>query len=154
VDSYGETVADEDLLGVLRVPYRKTVNGGYDLDIKGDRLSVIDLFIDPGRWQEICGTAREAAERHLRSRDVYRQAVAESHKRGTQEWIERLDTLQVRLNYSIGKREIELLHTRDLNRERDIGRAILEGVQNPHIRVDSAGFIVVSGRDCPAAGVG
>ncbi len=149
VDSHGEVMNDRELLDILHVPYRKISHGGTDWNLTGPRLTAIDELVDPERWGEICHAARASAEVAMSRSSEYEERVSISHARAKEEWTQRLNTLKARAAYSRGEGSNELLAVLDLDIEREVGAAILRGIASPRIQVDSAGFLVLSGRDCP-----
>jgi len=84
----------------------------------------------------------------LRGSTKFQDRVAGSCERTTREWTKRLNTLKVRASYSTGADESRLMQVLDLDMEREIGAAILRGIGSPSVRVDAAGFVVLSGDDC------
>ena len=148
VDSHAEFVSDPEILSILQLPFRNTGSRAVDIDLTGGNLAAIDRIIDPQRWNEICYESRNAAERSLRGSAKFQDRVAGSCERTTREWTKRLNTLKVRASYSTGADESRLIQVLDLDMEREIGAAILRGIGSPSVRVDAAGFIVLSGDDC------
>ncbi|MFZ1976300.1 MAG: protein DpdE [Candidatus Acidiferrales bacterium] len=149
VDGHGDVVNDPELQGLLQASYLKVTHGGTDLNLTGSRVSAIDGLIDPERWSETCHVARDSAETVMRGRSDHLDRLRASHARAQEEWTQRLSTLQARAAYSRKEGASEAYVTLDLGIEQQVGAAILRGIATPRIRVDSVGFVVLSGRDCP-----
>jgi ATP-dependent helicase HepA len=147
VDSHAEPVADPELLAVLRRPYQD-YGATADVDLFGARSTAISEIVDPARWESVCHDARSSAQMFLMSGDKVQESIRNSTERGTRELTQRLNTLKVRAGYARTEDE-KLTRGFDLDMEQEVGAAILRGIASPAVRVDAAGFIVLSGRDCP-----
>lgn len=134
-------VVDPALLERLRRPFSKYRGvGGVDYNLTKHRLGTIDSLVPEATWERLCRHARDAAVRLLRERPAF-QERCERH------------AIQATRRLSI---QFEQLRLRDSRRsegavsespiERTLSEALIAGIRNPRLRVDSAGFIVISGR--------
>lgn len=141
LDSNLERVQDEELLKILHRPYRAGSKGGNDYNLAKKRLPVIDQFIEPGQWPHLCRHVRARSETLLRERTSFIELCQQRSDRAARKLENRLNQLQLRLargHHPQLAREIEL--------EQALSPVILEGIRSPSLKLDSVGFIIISGR--------
>lgn len=151
VDIHGQPVQSPDLLSRLTPNYRKKSHGGSDQNLTQFRIAAIDEFVDAASWPTVCRSARDSALRLLRSEPEFLARLRSAQVRAREDWLRRVNTLKVRAEIALGDEETQLLNRLDLDMESQVGDAALKGIATPRISVDSAGFIVLAGRDCPVA---
>ncbi|MDF5713582.1 MAG: protein DpdE [Rhizonema sp. NSF051] len=136
-------VEDEKLLNILTRPYKdKNNNQGRDYNLAKERLSIIDDFVDASNWQDFCYQARNTSRELLSTRPDFIDLCERSAKVAQKKLGNRVEQLRLRLNRQTWDREL----AEELKIERALNAAILEGIKKPQIRLDSVGFIIVSGR--------
>ena len=152
VDSHAVPVQDPEILKLLRIPFRADCAEIDDTDLTGNLTKVIGDVIDPTQWARICVECKGAAHNFLASSEQLHERSKSAKERGEREWRKRTDTLEVRASYSHDDND-KLTRKLDLDMEREIGTALLRGIENPVLRVDAVGFIALSGRACAAESV-
>jgi ATP-dependent helicase HepA len=165
-------VEDEALLEILQRPYKgkgkpvikppvkasdkaaaKTAskaNKGtsyQDYNLAKSRLSILDNFVDPDEWQDFCRNARSTSEELLYTQPNFMEMCEKAASHAEQKLGRRLEQLRLRLN-RIKKQEkmVDKSLTQEVIEDTKISQAIVEGIRYPSIRLDSVGFIIVSGR--------
>ena len=111
-----------------------------------DRLSIIDEFIDPGKWSNFCQLARKTSEKLLRDRPNFIEPCQQRAKVATLKLDNRINQLQLRLNRVSEATANSSLLTEELTNETNISQALVEGIYRPRLKLDSVGFIIISGR--------
>ncbi|MBD2200613.1 MULTISPECIES: protein DpdE [Calothrix] len=140
-------VEDETLLNILKRPYKGKGSKCRDYNLAKSRLSILDNFIDASNWPEFCYQARSKSLELLSQRPDFIALCEDSATRAEQKLGKRLDQLRLRLNRLTNQERIS--HTvleQELNNETALSQVIIEGIRHPSIRLDSVGFIIVSGR--------
>ncbi|MBO3457749.1 SNF2-related protein [Aetokthonos hydrillicola Thurmond2011] len=135
-------VEDEDILRILRRPYNKTSNQNRDYNLAKESLGIIDNFVSPSEWQQFCYHASHTSRELLSNRPDFLSSCSRWSKLAEQKLGTRVEQLQLRLNRQSWDRTL----IEELEIERALSAAILEGIQKPLLKLDSVGFIIVSGR--------
>ena len=137
-------IEDRDpVLNLLKRSFQNVRDGGADTNLHRERLSVIDEFVESSRWEKRCHEAREQAETHLRASEGFSRLKAEAEEAARRDVQRHIERLRLRM------RSMEGEESKDLERQKRIGEALIEGVERPQVTVDAIGFIVVSGRESP-----
>lgn len=141
-------VEDEALLHILQGSYKgKSSHPCRDYNLAKNRLAAIDEFVDESKWADLCSLARGTSERLLRDRTFFISLCEQRARIADQKLGNRLDQLRLRLNRRAESEQTShSLLTQEFNRETALSQAILEGIRHPRIKLDSVGFIIVSGR--------
>lgn len=140
-------VEDETLLTILQRPYKPQGGKCRDYNLAKSRLSILDNFIESSRWQEFCYHARDTSLELLSQRPKFISLCENSAIRAEQKLGKRLDQLRLRLNRLTNQERIyNTVLEQELNNETALNQVIIEGIRHPSIRLDSVGFIIVSGR--------
>ncbi len=129
-----QKVEDEKLLEILQIPYKGKAG---DFNLAKNRLPILDRFIEPEQWPILCKQAREKSEDVLRQNPEFIKLCEQSIKL-TQ------IKLATRINY-LKLREQNLQNIKELKLENDLKDALIAGIKNPKIYLDSVGFIIISG---------
>jgi ATP-dependent helicase HepA len=145
-DINGHEVSDPELLGFLRRPFERAQDGGTDTNLHKDRLSILDSLVAPGHWEWACRAARSASEASLRQRGNFRERVAIAYHEATRQVEEEAALLAARASASHDLMIDSLGIARDIEAQSILGRALLDAIAHPAVRLDSVGFIVLSGR--------
>jgi ATP-dependent helicase HepA len=140
-------VEDEALLSILQRPYKGKGGKYRDYNLAKSRLSILDNFIEPSSWQEFCYQARRTSLELLSQRPEFISLCENSAIRAEQKLGKRLDQLRLRLNQLTNQERISnTVLEQEFNNEMALSQVIIEGIRHPTIRLDSVGFIIVSGR--------
>ncbi len=140
-------VEDEVLLNILQRPYKERSGKYRDYNLAKSRLPILDNFVEPDKWQDFCRQARSTSLELLSQRPEFMELCKKSAKQAEQKLGKRLDQLRLRFNRLTEQEQIyDAVLARELSRETALSKAIVEGIRHPRIRLDSVGFIIVSGR--------
>jgi len=140
VDRDGQPVTQDGLLKLLEAEPRRKQKGGPDRNVKGDRLPILDAFVDPDAWPERCQMARDAAAEALREHADLQSRCDDALQRVQQAADERQERIQARSDIST---ETEAEH------HQRITDALRAGIDRPNVRLDSVGVVILSGRPLP-----
>ena len=146
VNARMEIVEDTGLLNILQRPYYGKDSDYRDYNLAKDRLSIIDEFIDPGKWSNFCNLARKTSEKLLRDRTSFSELCQQRAKVATLKLDNRINQLQLRLNRVSEATAKSSLLAEELTNETNISQALVEGIYRPRLKLDSVGFIIISGR--------
>ena len=136
-------VEDKALLSILQRPYKdKNNNQGRDYNLAKERLGIIDDFVDPSKWQNFCYQVRNTSSELLSNRPDFIDLCQNCAKVAEKKLANRVEQLRLRLNQQSWDNAL----AEELKIETALNAAILEGIRQPLLRLDSVGFIVVSGR--------
>jgi len=140
-----EEVKDPKLLDLLSQPYSKwpRTDGGRDLNLRSERWEWAVPRLSIGDWSELCTKARKSAEDKLRNGvelrsncERYAARVRDSAANIANAFSSRI----ARLSGTVRRAEEQLARM-----EAMLAEGLIAGIQNPAMRVDSAGVIVISG---------
>ncbi|PAX53021.1 protein DpdE [Brunnivagina elsteri] len=140
-------VTNEAILNILQLHYKHKGGNNRDYNLAKSRLSLIDEFIVPGKWQELCDRAGKMSLKLLTQQPYFRELCDKSTIYAGQKLDRRLDQLRLRLNRLQKQgQQVNALLEQELNNETELNKVIIEGIRNPSIKLDSVGFIILSGR--------
>lgn len=149
LDADGRPVDDAPLLAVLTRPYLAADKGGTDYSIAHDRLACLDPLIDPARWPEVCQHARARSAEEILGRGsppLAQRCLNYAHQ-AERELHARVEQLRLRLARAESPQPFGgTVGVRDLELEQALSEALVAGIREPELRLDSVGFLVVSGR--------
>jgi ATP-dependent helicase HepA len=151
IDGDGKAVRDLALLAILEAPYVPVKERGGDTNLAKEKVGVIASCVDPERWPVLCRQARHASREVLVDSQEFRDSCEQSAAKAEGELSIRVEQLRLR---SADERRGEAAAAEsddDWATERRLGDALIAGIRRPHVRLDSVGFIIVSGRSPPAA---
>jgi len=153
LDTQMKVVEDATLLNILQRSYNG--KGGYarDYNLAKDRLPILDNFVDAHQWLDLCRNARTASESLLRDRSSFIELCQRNAKIAEQKLSKRVEQLRLRLNRISEEQLKDSTLNQELKIESALEAALLQGISRPRIRLDSVGFIIVSGRS-PLQSVG
>jgi ATP-dependent helicase HepA len=140
VDRDGNPVTQPGLLKLLEAEPQRKQKGGPDRNVKGDRLPLLDDFIDPDAWAEHCQTARDAAARALREHADLQTRCEDAVQRIRRDAEATLDRIRARADDVSGD---------EAERQQRLHDALAAGINAPHVRLDSVGVVILSGRPLP-----
>src|ERR1043165_1268860 len=146
LDASMREVEDVELLKVLRRPYSKRSLPTRDYSLDDNRLPVIERLVGADMWPILCREARDSSEMLLRNRQTFRSACERFAAAAEREIARRIDQLRLRLERQAGSGvNSNQSLSRDLLVEQSLSTALVNGIRKPRLRLDSVGFIVVSG---------
>jgi len=138
-----QVVEDKVLLNILQRPYKdKNSNQQRDYNLAKERLGIIDDFVNPSKWQNFCYEVRKTSLALLANRPDFVELCESCAKVAEKKLGNRVEQLHLRLN----QQTLDHALAEELKIESALNTAILEGIRQPQIKLDSVGFIVVSGR--------
>ncbi len=142
LDTDCRPVTDQGLLAILGRPYHSADKGGRDYNLANERVGVIDQLVPPSIWPSLCSRVREASVVEVLGRgEPPLQERCEGFARRAEALIAaRVEQLRLRVECGAGA------DVGDPAAEESVGRAIVCGIRAPELRLDSVGFLVVSGR--------
>lgn len=136
-------VEDKAILNILQRPYKdKNNNQGRDYNLAKERLGIIDDFVDPNKWQNFCYQVRNTSSELLSNRPDFIDLCQSCAMVAEKKLANRVEQLRLRLNQQSWDNAL----AEELKIETALNAAILEGIRQPQIRLDSVGFIIISGR--------
>lgn len=151
IDGDGNAVHSPSLLAILEAPYVPTTERGWDTNLAKDKVAVIASCVDPERWPVLCRETRDAALDVLVKSPEFRDACERSAAQAEAELNIRVEQLRLR-SVDEGHGDAAAARSDDeCATERRLGDALVAGIRRPHARLDSVGFLIVSGRNPPDA---
>ncbi len=139
-------VEDKKLLNILQFSYQKS-NQFEDYNLAKNRLHILDNFIEPSKWQKVCDRARQTSLDLLIQQPAFSDLCEKSSNYAEQKLGRRVEQLRLRLNrFQEQEKTSNVGLQQELNNEIELSQIIIQGIRQPLIRLDSVGFIVVSGR--------
>ncbi|GAA6623055.1 protein DpdE [Scytonema sp. NUACC26] len=141
-------VEDEALLNLLHRNYNgKSLGINRDYNLAKRRLAILNQFVAPSQWQNFCRQARSSSEELLRKRPEFIELCQERSLLAEKKLETRLNQLRLRLMRLSETEPISnSLLAKEVDIETALSQAILKGIRHPDIRLDSVGFIILSGR--------
>ncbi|MEH2071813.1 MAG: protein DpdE [Nostoc sp.] len=146
IDGRNESISaveDKILLNILQRPYKDKNNYQQrDYNLAKERLEIIDNFVDPNKWQNFCYQVRNASLALLTNRPDLIELCEKCAKVAEKKLGNRVEQLRLLLNQQSWDQTL----AEELKIETTLSAAILEGIRQPQVKLDSVGFIIVSGR--------
>lgn len=141
-------VEDEALLHILQRPYKgKSHHPCRDYNLAKSRSPILNEFVDASNWQEFCDRARRTSETLLGDRTLFVELCEQQAQIADRQLGKRLAQLRLRLNKLAESQPIShSLLAEEINTETALSQVILQGIRHPRIKLDSVGFIIISGR--------
>ncbi|KEQ21989.1 protein DpdE [Paenibacillus tyrfis] len=140
----GSPVTDSNVIEALKAPFEKLSDFGNDTNLTKERLNVIDEFISPDQWPSLCSCARESSELFLLQDASVVTACEEALQSMQQELNRQLQQLELRAKTQQTHGQFDRI---DLAFEVELHQAMQAGLKRPHVRLDSVGFIILSGSE-------
>lgn len=140
-----EEVTDPKLLDVLSWPYSKRprTDGGCDLNLRPERWQLAVPRLSIGDWSELCTKARKSAENKLRNGVELRSNCEHYAARVRDSAANIANAFSSRTARLSGA--VRCAEERMAKMEATLAEGLIASIQNPAMRVDSAGVIVISG---------
>ncbi|MEA5583475.1 protein DpdE [Nodularia harveyana UHCC-0300] len=137
-------VEDELLLKILQRPYKdRNSDKSKDYNLAKERLGIIDAFVVASNWKNFCHQARNSSSELLLKHPKFIALQKQSAQLAAEKLNKKVEQLNLRLN----RQKDDSVLAQELQIETALNAAILEGIHQPQIRLDSVGFIIVSGQN-------
>lgn len=135
----GSDVEDRSLIDLLRVPYEPQRG---DINLNPERRWALDELVGEDDWEWRCRTARRLSDEALRSQPSFAKSCAEAVTRFEAASRTAVTQRQIRLTYlPVRQRAAE---ESELVADLDIDKALSLGMQEPHVRLDAIGAVVLA----------
>ena len=136
----------DPILSILDRPYRSADKGGTDYNLANERLEVIDDVVPKELWENVCRRIRKESVEAVMTRGDPPLCTQWSNfaDQAERQLATRLDQLRCRSMHSSTREGAA--QTEDLDIEASINESLVRGMRVPKFRLDSVGFMVVSGR--------
>jgi len=141
LDKKDQIVEDESLLKILQRSYIREGKEIKDHNLAKDKLSILDQFIEPSKWENFCREARQTSEKLLRDSVNFSEYCQQHHQAAKLKLANRLQQLQFRY-----QRFSDPQLAQEIKLETALNEALLNAISYPSFRLDAVGFIIVSGR--------
>lgn len=134
---YHGNIVDPVHAELLMEPYLDVDEGGNDTNIIKERLNIIRGTFSSKRWQKICTQSEEISRKQLYSEPSLQEICRINTDRARLQFNYLRTQMEIRNHYESrwGKTEIF---------DEELYSTILQGIENPNVHLDSAGFIVLS----------
>lgn len=141
-------VEDENIQQILQRKYSgKSYKVTRDYNLAKNRLAILDRFVPAEEWQDFCRQARNTSEELLKKQSTFIELCQQRALFAENKLETRINQLRLRLmQYSELEQMSNSSLTEELDTETALSQAVIEGIQHPAIRLDSVGFLVVSGQ--------
>lgn len=140
-------IEDVALLKILERPYKGKKCYPRDYNLAKSRLAILDEFVNANGWANFCRNARSNSEALLRDRPSFIDSCDRHTKNAARKLGNRVEQLRLRLNrLSQVEQVLDATLEQELRTETALSQALVEGIRHPRIRLDSVGFIIISGR--------
>jgi ATP-dependent helicase HepA len=140
----GSLVTDSNVIEALKAPFEKLSDYGNDTNLTKEKINVIDEFISPDQWHTSCICARKSSELLLMQDASVVTACEEALQSMRQELNRQFQQLALRAKMQQTHGHFDPI---DLAFESDLHQAMQAGIKKPHVRLDSVGFIILSGSE-------
>ena len=144
LDENLELVNVEDKLRILQEPYNSklSIDHSRDYNINQDRWALLEDMYDSNSWRETCIAAKKSALKHLYEQANLITLTKTSAKIAREKTFIILDQLKSRIisykNADISSEKQQLAF------EKSFSDALISGILNPSIRIDSVGAVFLS----------
>jgi ATP-dependent helicase HepA len=145
-----EEVTEPELLSILSQPYSKRPgpDGSRDINLRPERWDSAAQFVSFGDWFTLCGKARKAAESLIRNDAEFRRQCdrcAAWVRDSSTSVANKFSSREVILSGAVLEAEQRMAEV-----EAALAEELIAGIQEPAMRVDSAGVVVISGEPLEA----
>jgi hypothetical protein len=144
VDSEGEVMKDGARREALELPYKPSDEGGTDTNLRPDRWAAAEAALVVGSWANTCRAARASAERSIRQATPFVRRCADAVKSQARLWQQTRAVLESRFSRleepALGAERALLAF------EAALTDSITRGIENPSVRVEAAGAVILAPR--------
>lgn len=144
----GTPVTNDTLKNLVAKRPERVQDGGTDVNVKDDRLPLLDRFVDRLDWPDYCQRARDKAEEVLRASDEVVRQRDDALRRAETDSKDRIERLRLRTAGSDTDRQQEAYEKR-VQEEKRIADILRRGIETPSVRLDSVGAVILSGSSIP-----
>lgn len=139
-----QPVFDEAVVSKLDLGYRTEAgpNGGRDFNVDNKRWRQLAKLEIPeiAHWMDLCKEARITSENCLRSLPSFAQALNSAHNRVREAELGRLAQLRARAQHTLETDDMQ-----EWEIERELSEALVLGVREPTVRLDTIHACFISG---------
>jgi ATP-dependent helicase HepA len=147
-DRDGTPITNGRLKELVTERPKRVEDGGTDVNVKDDRLPLLDRFIDRLDWPDYCQRSRDRAEEALRASDEVVRRRDDALQRAETDSRDRIERLRLRTVGSGTGRQRDDYEKR-IREERRIADVLRRGIETPSVRLDSVGAVILSGKGIP-----
>ena len=139
-----DEVKNPALLRLLELSYSKHLrpDGGWDVNLRPELWDGAASAVSLGDWPSLCANARDKAERTMRSDQAFRKQLSTSAERVRHTAAAVSIALLSRIERLAGPSRQSEERIADL--EANLSRSLVQGIEGPSIRVDSAGAVILA----------
>ncbi|XXX76051.1 protein DpdE [Sorangium sp. So ce134] len=138
MDASGEPITDRERLDELEAPYDQSQG---DTNIRSDRFAPVDAIFGQARWESLCRGMRRRSEEALCRGEEFQVYVRERLATARRTLHGRLEILRSRA----GKPNATFAAAVEADHEERLVKALLAGIAEPRVRLESLGFVVLAG---------
>jgi ATP-dependent helicase HepA len=139
LNTNGIPVNDPVLQAHLSEAFLKREDGGFDSNLTKERIAVLEEYFADEDWPVVCNSVREESEQLLQQSDSFIELCTERERQAKRQFETMLTQMSLRTKKDISSFNLEF--------EESFHQALLEGIRRPKCRLDSVGFIIVSGKE-------
>jgi ATP-dependent helicase HepA len=138
LDTKFQPVLDEELIKILKRPYKSKGERNRDYNLAKERRFIVDEFVNKEDWEKLCYQARTASEALLLEHcsDYYQRQITIAK--------EILDNQINQLKLRLGRTSQQKL-SQEIEQETILNQVLLDSISQPYLRLDAVGFIILSG---------
>jgi ATP-dependent helicase HepA len=139
-----DEVKHPKLLEILQWPYTRHTrsNGARDVNLRLERWDRAATMVSLGDWAELCARARKAAERVLRTDPAFREGCIHWAARTRDSAVATANVFASRTARLSGT--VKAAEEQMARMEASVREAIAQGIEEPNIRVDSTGLVILA----------
>lgn len=147
VDELGRQLSDSSLLNVLQEPYAKPddTSAGGDYSLNRSRIEAAYQYIPAPQWSKRWQDAEACAVNLVMSLAEVQGAIKTGLDHAAAESAKRVKQLRLR-SARVAGNEHEALE-REVAFEEAVGRSLCKAIENPALRLDSTGVVILSAEE-------
>ncbi len=147
-DRNGTPVTNDRLKDLVADRPKRAQDGGTDVNVKDDRLPLLDRFVDRLDWPNDCQRARDAAEDFLHASDAVVRQRDEALQRAESGRRDQIERLRLRAGgHTTGCQQDA--YEEQIRHEKRIAAILRRSIETPSVRLDSVGAVILSGATIP-----
>lgn len=152
VDRSGRQVTDVELILALEAPYSKAAGAAHrrDFSLNHHRIHAAYHYIPQEDWAGTWRGAEESARNLVAALPTFQSAVAAGLGSTQSDSSRRVRQLRLRAQRALDAERSAL--ESEAASELETGRSLAAAVQNPRLRLDSTGVVIVTGEEPPLDG--
>jgi ATP-dependent helicase HepA len=142
LDTDLQVIFDTSYIDLLSKPYKKDDTRSLDFNL-GSRQEALFGLIDAQNFEKLCYKIRSESETWLRAQSKFKAKIVQAYERGVIDCQSRIRRLEQRVKSRALAGELE---DTGLSNEIELNRKLMLVLDSPKIKLDSIGFIVLSGQ--------